>query len=167
MAKDYTKAAKLQNVIDRETYCELIANAVKEAKTKITVLQTATGDNKYEVAKLKLELFELERKLKINKTIADDFRNDYEVVFLPTYEKRMEECFKNFDETYKTTLDNIHLMPKDNLLRILIEGYPKENPDNKDEDKMLMFYERIRGFVNIIKGGSKNKGKINNNLKKV
>ena len=154
MAKDYTKASKLSNVTDKETYCELLEKAIeaKEKRLEEELEEEKASQDSYEIAMLNLEIFNYKKSLKLNKIIAEDFRKDYEVVFLPEYERRLEDCFANFDETYKIMLENIDRIPNTSpAFRLVVEGYAQENPDNADEDKMLLFYETIKGFVGVLK----------------
>jgi len=162
MSRESTKHEKLQNVVDKETYCDLITNLLTASETELEVAKK--NSENYRIAKLEKEIFELKKSYKINKQIADDFRNNYEAIFLPQYEARLEECYTNFDEVYKITLDNYKdRIRQDHPLRISIDAYPKENPNNEDESLMIMFYEQIREFVNALK---LEKDKSKNHLRK-
>lgn len=147
MSQNYTKAQYLATVETKEHYCTLLKNAIKQITAELGVL----GD----APLLMLQKFELEAKLKMNTEIAEDSRKHYENTFLPNYEKRLEECYKNFDEYYEFIKANIEQIPKLNSLYVTIVGYEKENPDNKDEDKMLLFYEAIKPVVVMMKSAKK------------
>jgi hypothetical protein len=93
----------------------------------------------------------LKESLKINTEIANDFRAEYKDIFLPQYEKRLEDCAKNFDKCYELVKKNAYRLEKTNPLYVSIIAYEKENPDNDDEDKMLIFYEKIKPFAEMIR----------------
>ena len=146
MAKDYTKKQKLATVEAKEKYCELLENCIKSAAL---VSFKCAG---YESDKLSLEIFRHEQDLRIAKEIAEDFRNNYEMIFLPEYEGRLEDCHKHFDEVYSFMKANIKEVDSMSGLYASIMGYPTENPNNEDEEKMLLFYEAIKKPVALLQG---------------
>ena len=151
MAKEYSKQQKLDNVERKEKYVELIKNKITAIENRLEVAHNSYDNNA--IADYEIELFEYKERLKINVEIAEDFRAEYRDIFLAQYEKRLEDCAKNFDDCYKLTKENLFKIPKTNPLYVSIVGYPQENPDNEDEDKMLLFYEAIKPFAEAIKRG--------------
>ena len=142
MSKQFTKAEKLATVELKEEYCNLLENVIQDMKNVLEGKQDS---------KLELELFERKAQLKTCKEIAEDFRKEYEDVFLKEYDARLQECYKNFDEDYKYIKDNLSKLPKENLITVAVIGYEQENPNNQSEELMLLFYERIRPLVLIMK----------------
>ena len=165
MAKSFTKADKLATVESKEKYCVLIENVITNIEKTLEVKKSGTNniDGQLAISKLEMELFERKSQLKVCKEIAEDFRSEYENVFLPEYERRIESCYKNFDEDYKYIKEHINQIPISNPLYVAVVSYEKENPDNESEELMLLFFEKIRPAVGIMKEGEK-KG---SHLKKV
>jgi hypothetical protein len=156
MAK-LTKANKLAFVEAQEKYCELIQNVITEIEKSIKAKKNLSTNTviSLEIAKLELELFQQNRNLAINKIIAEDFRYDYENIFLQEYEKRIEVCYKYFDEYFEIAKINVDKIPKTNLLYTAISTYEQENPNNESEELMLLMFEKISPFVEMIKAGKK------------
>lgn len=146
MAKNYTKQQKLETVELKEKYCELLEECIRQYKKQMQDISKLSG---IEAAEINRKTFLYEQELKVAKEIAEDFRNEYENVFIPEYEKRMEECCLNFDKCYSFVKENMRLIPAGHPLSIAIMAYPKENPKNKDKDKMLLFYEAIKPVYSL------------------
>ena len=150
MAQDHTKEQYLQKVEWQENYCILLENAISEIKTKLETKDCT------DPAMLKLREVELTEKLRMQLEDAKDSRHQYEDIFIPQYEKRMEECFTNFDEYYEYIKNNLHRIPQSTIFEGIINSYPIENPDNKDEGTMLILYEKIKPFVLELRKQDKN-----------
>ena len=83
---------------------EFISNANKEME-KMSKL----GKN-YEASKIKIEIFDAIAKYQSNEGLVNDKATHFEKVFLPMYEKEMEESGKNFQgmlQQCKETLLNM------------------------------------------------------------
>ena len=86
--EDFEQSIKRENL-----YVELLKDLHKEMNEKI---KSGKG---YQLAKNKVDLYELATKLDTHIELLKDRINHYNNWFLPKYNKELEECEKEFDKT--------------------------------------------------------------------
>jgi len=116
-----------------------IEHAQKELQIKMNNKQY------YEASKLQLEIFDAIGKFQANEGIVYDKATHYEKVFLPHYEKELEESREKFPEVYqemKTIAGWVGLSGEEEK----IQGYIKKELDEYDQHEMKLD-EEYRNYM--------------------
>lgn len=87
---------KMQMSIDNDTmYLVAISKFIEEAQLKMK--EYADKNKNYEASKIQLEIYEAIGKLQANQGLVNDKSLHYEKVWLPMYQKELEESKANFE----------------------------------------------------------------------
>jgi hypothetical protein len=86
---------KMQMSIDNDTmYLVALSKFIEDAQGKLK--EYVKSNKNYEASKIQLEIYEAVGKLQANQGLVNDKSLHYEKVWLPMYEKELEESKANF-----------------------------------------------------------------------
>jgi hypothetical protein len=88
------KARMKQSIENDAQYLVALGQFISHAQKEVEKMQKL-GKN-YEASKIQVEIFDAIGKYQSNEGLVNDKATHYEKVFLPMYEKEMEESGKNF-----------------------------------------------------------------------
>jgi hypothetical protein len=84
-----------ERAIEQDTmYLVALGEYIDQAQKKLAVLDS--GSQKFEASKLRVELYEAIGKYQANNQLVVDKETHFNNVFLPMYDKELEESAKNF-----------------------------------------------------------------------
>ena len=95
---------KMKDSIENDAqYLNALGNFIREAQSEMEKMMKA--DKKYQAFKIQVEIFDAIGKFQSNEGLVNDKALHYEKVFLPRYEKEMEESKEKFDEAYAKSVE--------------------------------------------------------------
>ena len=120
---------KMQMSIENDTmYLIALSRFIESAQVK---LKKYVDDKKdYEASKIQLEIYEAVGKLQANQGLVNDKSLHYEKIWLPMYEKELEESKANFDGML-------------NQCKEAISNLSDESKIEKDSIKKLVSYIKL------------------------
>jgi hypothetical protein len=89
------KARMQQSIENDAQYLVALGHFISNAQKEMEKMHKI-GKN-YEASKIQIEIFDAIGKYQANENLVNDKATHYEKVFLPMYEKELEESGKNFD----------------------------------------------------------------------
>ena len=89
------KARMQQSIENDAQYLVALGHFISNAQKEMEKMHKL-GKN-YEASKIQIEIFDAIGKYQANENLVNDKATHYEKVFLPMYEKELEESVKNFD----------------------------------------------------------------------
>ena len=89
------KAKMKQSIENDAQYLVALGHFISNAQKEMEKMHKI-GKN-YEASKIQIEIFDAIGKYQANENLVNDKATHYEKVFLPMYEKELEESGKNFD----------------------------------------------------------------------
>lgn len=114
---------KMKDSIDNDAqYLMALGSFIQEAQKEINVLLNSQG-KKLQAFRLQVELLEAVGKYQANEGLVTDKLAHYENIFLPSYEKELNESKEKFEDIYDKCNSAIK--------------------DNSDDDQV----KRIKGFI--------------------
>jgi len=144
---------KMKDSIENDAqYLATLGNFIREAQTEMDKMLRL--NKKYEAFKIQVEIFDAIGKFQSNEGLVNDKALHYEKVFLPRYEKELEESSEKFDEIYNKSVE----ITKDKSLKSpekdTIVGYIKKeveeynNADIKsDEEYKNHVYKILKRLI--------------------
>lgn len=92
---------KMKDSIENDAqYLNALGNFIREAQAEMEIMMKAK--KRYEAFKIQVEIFDAIGKFQSNEGLVNDKSLHYEKVFLPRYEKELEESNAKFKEMYET-----------------------------------------------------------------
>ena len=144
---------KMKESIENDAkYLMALGGFIQEGQKKMAEL--INKKQLFEASRLNVEIMEAIGKYQANEGLVQDKQTHYEKVFLPMYEKEMEESKEKFDEMCAKVFATIESEPKNDEVK-KIQGYLKKELDeynssaskNNDEYKNYM-YKIFKRLVN-------------------
>ena len=103
---------KMKDSIENDAqYLNALGNFIREAQAETEKMMRS--NKRYEAAKIQVEIFDAIGKFQSNEGLVNDKSLHYEKVFLPRYEKELEESNEKFSEVYAKSVE----LTKDNSLK--------------------------------------------------
>lgn len=98
---------KMKDSLENDAqYLNALGNFIREAQVEMENMMRA--NKKYQAFKIQVEIFDAVGKFQSNEGVVNDKALHYEKVFLPRYEKEMEESQEKFDEIYVKSTEIIN-----------------------------------------------------------
>ena len=95
---------KMKDSIENDAnYLAALGNFIREAQSEMQKMLKA--NKKYEAFKIQVEIFDAIGKFQSNEGLVNDKVLHFEKVFLPRYEKELEESGAKFDEVYAKSVE--------------------------------------------------------------
>jgi len=129
------KARMKQSIDNDAKYLVALGQFIQLAQKEMEKLNKA--GKLYEASKIQIEIFDAVGKYQANEGLVNDKSTHYEKVFLPMYEKELEESKASFDNMYnqcKELLSNMPSSEDEELSRMI--GFIKKEVSNYDSSDM-------------------------------
>jgi len=95
---------KMKDSIENDAqYLAALGNFIREAQSEMQKMLKL--NKKYEAYKIQVEIFDAIGKFQSNEGLVNDKSLHFEKVFLPRYEKELEESGEKFDEVYAKSVE--------------------------------------------------------------
>ena len=131
---------KMRDSIENDAqYLNALGNFIREANMEMQKMLQSKKN--YQAAKIQVEILDAIGKYQANEGIVNDKSLHYEKVFLPRYEKELEESAKCFDETYTKSKGYSHDNTAKSPEKETLSGYLKkelaeyDGSDIKDDEE--------------------------------
>jgi hypothetical protein len=135
---------KMKESMDNDSnYLMALGGFIEHAQRELQIKMN--NKQYYEASKLQLEIFDAIGKFQANEGIVYDKATHYEKVFLPHYEKELEESREKFSEVYqemKTIAGWVGLSGEEEK----IQGFIKKELDEFDQHEMKLD-EEYRNYM--------------------
>jgi hypothetical protein len=144
---------KMKESIENDAkYLMALGGFIQEAQKRVE--QLIKNKELFEASKLNVEIMEAIGKYQANEGLVQDKQTHYEKVFLPMYEKEMEESKEKFDELYSKVEVMIDAESKNDEMK-KIQGFLKKeieeynSSDSKDNQEFKNYmYKIFKRLVN-------------------
>ena len=143
-----------QSVENDAKYLVALGQFIQHAQKEMERLNKA--GKMYEASKIQIEIFDAIGKYQANEGLVNDKSTHYEKVFLPMYEKELEESKASFDGMYnqcKELLSNMSSSEDEEISRLL--GFIKKEVENyeasdlkKDDEYCNYMYKIFKRLYN-------------------
>jgi len=121
---------KMKDSIENDAqYLNALGNFIREAQLEMDKMMKV---NKYQAFKIQVEIFDAIGKFQSNEGLVNDKALHYDKVFLPRYEKEMEESSEKFDEVYAKSVELANDKPLKSPELDAIVGYLKKEVEEYD-----------------------------------
>lgn len=150
------KAKMKQSVENDAKYLVALGQFIQHAQKEMERLNKA--GKMYEASKIQIEIFDAIGKYQANEGLVNDKSTHYEKVFLPMYEKELEESRASFEGMYnqcKELLSNMTSSEDEEISRMI--GFIKKEVGNydsalsdlkKDEEYQNYMYKIFKRLYN-------------------
>ena len=147
--------AKMKQSIDNDAkYLVALGQFIQNAQKEMEKMNKA--GKLYEASKIQIEIFDAIGKYQANEGLVNDKSTHYEKIFLPMYEKELEESRSGFESMFnqcKELLNNMSSTKDDELIKMI--GFIKKEVDNynssdfkKDEEYQNYMYKIFKRLYN-------------------
>ncbi len=147
---------KMKESMDNDTnYLMALGGFIEHAQKELQIKMN--NKQYYEASKLQLEIFDAIGKFQANEGIVYDKATHFEKVFLPHYEKELEESREKFDEVYqemKTIAGWVGLIGEEEKIQKFIQKELEEYDQHEmklDEEYRNYMYKLFKRLVNKYK----------------
>ncbi len=144
---------KMEESIENDTRYLMALSSFIQSAEKMMKRYEKAGDD-YNMTKVQLEIFDAVGKLQANQGLVNDKMLHYEKVFLPMYEKEMNECGENFERVLsecRLVNENVGATDEENKIAsfIISEVSKYEESELKnDEEYILHTYKILKRLQN-------------------
>lgn len=119
---------KMKDSIENDAqYLNALGNFIREAQGEMEKMMKS--NRKYEAFKIQVEIFDAIGKFQSNEGLVNDKALHYEKVFLPRYEKELEESKEKFAEVYDKSVSLVADKTLKSPEKDAILGYLKKEVD--------------------------------------
>ena len=141
---------KMKDSIENDAqYLNALGNYIREAQAEMDKLMKA--NKKYEAFKIQVEIFDAIGKFQSNEGLVNDKALHYEKVFLPRYEKELEESNEKFDEVYAKSVELMNDKSLKSPEKDTIIGYIKKEVEEFDGAEVKSDEEYRNHIYKILK----------------
>ena len=141
---------KMKDSIENDAqYLNALGNFIREAQEEMDKMMKA--DKKYQAFKIQVEIFDAIGKFQSNEGLVNDKSLHYEKVFLPRYEKELEESKEKFAEVYAKSVELIKDKSLKSPEKDSIIVYLKKEVDEYDSSEIKADEEYENHVYKILK----------------